>query len=261
MNLDFTLPKYTALCQIIRALPAETMTLAQFLKAGQPQRLIFILRHDVDRSLKSALRMAELEARLQISSTYYFRTTRAVFRQESLTHLHQLGHEVGYHYEVLTKARGNHQQAIVKFNEELAQFRRIVPVETISMHGSPLLPWDNRDLWQHYDFKEYELLGEAYLSIDYTNVYYFTDTGRSWADGRYNVRDRTGGRKPDRTIRTTDDLIAFLNQVPDSPVLINTHPERWTATRWSWGISAASDWAINRVKRLITWQRGLGQAS
>jgi len=253
MNWDFTLDKYIELCHSIRQLSGEIMTLAQFLKAGQPQGRIVILRHDVDRLLHRAMDIAEVEANSGIKATYYMRTTRSVFRPAALTQLHQLGHEVGYHYEVLSKSRGKYQQAIARFEQELMQFRRIVPVDTISMHGSPLLPWDNRHLWRYYDFREYDLLGEAYLSIDYTNVYYFTDTGRSWDAGRYNIRDQVIGREPEEVVRTTNDLIAFLKQAPPSPVLINTHPERWTNNRWAWGISVISDWGINQVKRLVVW--------
>ena len=256
MSWDFSLDKYSELCRAIRGLPCQVMTLAQFLKDGQPQGFTIILRHDIDRALPSALGMAEVEANLGIRATYYARATRAVFRPEALIRLHQLGHEIGYHYEVLAKARGNHRQAILKFEQELEQFRQIVPVETISMHGSPLLPWDNRDLWDKHDFKKYGLLGEAYLSVDYGSVYYFTDTGRNWDATRHNLRDLVSGRKPDKSIITTDDLIAFLLQIPDSPVVINAHPERWTASRLAWAASFVSDWMANRIKRVFAWQHG-----
>ena len=49
-----------------------------------------------------------------------------------------LGHEVGYHYEVLSKANGNYERAIKLFEQELSKFRKIVDVKTICMHGSPL---------------------------------------------------------------------------------------------------------------------------
>ena len=44
------------------------------------------------------------------------------------------------------------------------------------MHGSPLSKWNDLDLWDNYDFKKYGILGEAFMSIDYDNVDYFTDT-------------------------------------------------------------------------------------
>jgi hypothetical protein len=255
MILDFTLDKYADLCDTILELPCHVMTVAQFLRAKQPLRPILMLRHDVDRSLGSALRMAELEAERNIRSTYYVRKIRNVFRPDVLTHLCQLGHEVGYHYEVLTKARGDHQRAITLFECELEQFRQIVPVDTISMHGSPMLPWDNRELWRIYDFADYDLLGEVYLSIDYQHVYYFTDTGRSWEAGRDNLRDRVTSRPMTKSIRTTTDLIAFLRSAPACPILINAHPNRWTANQWAWIVGTTSDWVMNQAKRVIAWQR------
>ena len=251
MSPDFTLEKYAQLCDTIQRLSRPVMTVKQFLEGGQPQGFIVVLRHDVDRSLPSAIRMAELEAAHGIHATYYLRTTPAVFRPLDIKHLSQLGHEIGYHYEVLARAKGDAQQAITMFEQELERFRQIAPVDTISMHGSPLTPWNNLDLWQLYDFRDYGLMGEIYLSINYSNLYYFTDTGRSWDAGRYNLRDRVASREPPRKIHTTNALIDFLAEVRDCPVLINAHPNRWAASWFELGISAVSDWAINQVKGII----------
>jgi hypothetical protein len=251
MSLDFTLEKYNELCQAIEQLGCPVMTIRDFLLAVQPQQRAIVLRHDVDRDLSSAIRMAELEATYNIAATYYLRTTRAVFKAEAIRTLSQLGHEVGYHYEVLTKARGNLERATALFEQEIAAFRQIVPIYTISMHGSPLTPWNNLDMWQTHHVEQFGLLGEAYLSINYANLYYFTDTGRSWDATRYNIRDHVPSRKPTRTIHSTDDLIAFLADAPDTPLFINAHPNRWTTGQLSWGVSAASDWLINQIKWVV----------
>lgn len=255
MTLDFTLEKYAQLCETLQRLSCPVMKVKQFLEAGQPQSLVFVLRHDIDRSLSSAMRMANLEAAYGIQATYYVRATQSVFRPPEIRHLSQLGHEVGYHYEVLARAKGDIQQAISLFEQELGQLRQIVPVDTISMHGSPLTLWNNLDLWQTYDFKDFGLVGEAYLSIDYSNLYYFTDTGRSWDAGRFNLRDRMASLKPNRKVATTDDLINFLAKTGHSPVIINAHPNRW-ATDWlTWGIGVVSDWTINQGKWAISLLR------
>jgi hypothetical protein len=47
--------------------------------------------------------MAELEHELGIQSTYYFRFPYT-FKPDIIGKIHDLGHEVGYHYEVLSKA-------------------------------------------------------------------------------------------------------------------------------------------------------------
>jgi hypothetical protein len=183
------------------------------------------------------------------------RTTRAVFRALEIKRLSQLGHEVGYHYEVFSKAKGSAEQAIAFFEQELKQFRQFVPVDTVSMHGSPLRPWNNFDLWQTYDFEDYGILGDAVLSIKTQDLYYFTDTGRCWDASRCNIRDHMASRKPPRKIHTTDDLIHFLEKRPDCPVYVNAHPNRWASNWLTWSVGAVSDWVINWVKWIVSLTR------
>jgi len=45
-----------------------------------------------------------------------------------------LGHEIGYHYEVLSKANGDYETAVELFEQELSEFRKITDVKTICMH-------------------------------------------------------------------------------------------------------------------------------
>jgi hypothetical protein len=257
VTLDFTLDKYAELCETIRHLDCPVMTVRDFLKAGQPGGLRVILRHDVDRRMSAALRMAELESRYDIAATYYVRTTRAVFKPAALRHLHALGHEVGYHYEVLAKANGNMERAIALFQEELHRFREIVPVETVSMHGSPLSRWNNLDLWETHNIWDYGLCGEIYLGIDYSEMFYFTDTGRSWYDGKYNLRDRVESKKSPRKVVDTDDLIAFLRQNVNNPILINVHPNRWASNYGTWLRGNLLDWLTNQAKVLVIWHRNI----
>jgi hypothetical protein len=231
------------------------MTVRDFLKAGQPGGLRVILRHDVDRRMSAALHMAKLESTYCIAATYYVRTTRAVFKPKALRNLHALGHEVGYHYEVLAKANGNMERAIALFKEELHRFREIVPVETVSMHGSPLSRWNNLDLWEEKSISDYDVVGDAVLTVDRQNLYYFTDTGRSWDAGKYNLRDHFASRQPRHRVTTTDDLNTFLKEKPTYPIYISAHPNRWAKNWLSWSVGTVSDWAINQAKWGITLTR------
>lgn len=255
MGLDFTLKMYAQFCDTLKQRSCPIMTVKQFVERGQPQDFTVVLRHDVDRSLTSAVRMARLEAQYGIRATYYIRMTRSVFKPVAIKELSRLGHEVGYHYEILAKAKGSMEQAIVIFERELAELREVVPVDTISMHGSPLTPWNNLDLWNTYDYRNYGVSGEVSSSIDYSKLYYLTDTGRSWDAERYNLRDRVNSRSPQRKIHTTHDLLAFLRETPDSPVFINAHPNRWADRLLAWCVSAGSDFCINQVKWIIAKTR------
>ena len=255
MNPDFTFKKYAQFCRTLQQLACPVMTAKKFLDVGQPSGFTVILRHDIDRRIQDALAMARLEARYEICATYYVRMTAAVFKPDEIREFAGLGHEVGYHYEALAKARGDVARAKEIFERELNELRQIVSIDTISMHGSPLSPWNNLDLWKTCDYHDYNITGEFSLSIDYARLYYFTDTGRSWDADRYNIRDRVPARKHKQNVHTTEDLIEFLHNASDAPVLINTHPNRWAATPQRWCISTVSDFFINRIKWIISRSR------
>ena len=255
MTLDFTLKKYAQLCEAILRLNIPVLNVRDFLQAGHPISPSVVLRHDVDRRMDAALRMADLEAKLGISSTYYVRKQSSVFKREAIERLNILGHEVGYHYEVLTKTKGDVKRAIDLFDIELKQFRNIVPISTISMHGSPLSTWNNLDMWTIYDFKKYDIVGDAVLSLDEEDVYYFTDTGRAWDANRYNIRDTMRSLPLTKFPHRTDDLITFLQKNTSSPVFINAHPNRWAADMLNWGTTLVFDWIINQAKWLLALMR------
>ena len=66
-------------------------------------------------------------------------------------------------------------------------------VKTICMHGSPLSKWDNRDLWKKYDYRDFGIIAEPYFDLDFDEVFYLTDTGRSWNNSKASVRDKVEG--------------------------------------------------------------------
>jgi hypothetical protein len=71
--------------------------------AGEPSPGDLFLRHDVDLSLDAALQMAELEAELGASSTYFLMTQSVFYNLSSpegtraVNRLRELGHGVGLH--------------------------------------------------------------------------------------------------------------------------------------------------------------------
>lgn len=194
--------------------------------------------------------MATLEHSLGINASYYFRFIKGVYNPEIIKKIHAMGHEIGYHYETLSKCRGNYDKAIALFQEELATFRTLCPITTISMHGRPLSPYDNRTLWEKSNFKDFGIIGECYLSINYQNVTYFSDTGRTWNPHRYNIRDKVKQNQVP-TLESTDDLISFLSNSQLKNICILTHPNRWTTSKKGWFFSATSDFIINQVKRIL----------
>jgi len=252
-RLDFSIKKYEELCRAIVSAGYKTLTVKDYLLAPpSPNEFIVVLRHDVDRKSANALEMSVLERDLGLSSTYYFRYIPSVFKRELIKKIYEFNHEIGYHYETLSKAKGRYEDAIRLFEIELSEFRNIIDVQTICMHGSPLSKWDNRWLWEKYDFRTFGITGEVYLSIDFSRVEYFTDTGRSWDSGRItNIRDRVQGYES-RGVKNTDQLMTFIRSKEARHICIQTHPERWDSNLSDWVITLARDGIANIIKTMIT---------
>lgn len=257
--------KYQDLCQALLSNGYTPVTISNFLdnESPQPEKIV-LLRHDVDRKIQNALKMAELEHTLGIQSTYYFRYPYT-FKPDVIAAIHAMGHEIGYHYETLSKAGGDHQKAIALFETELAAFRSIpveradltatatrqCPITSICMHGSPLSRYDNRDLWKTFDFQDYGIVGEAYLSIAGYDLQYLTDTGRTWG-AKHSMRDKMpGGGAVLPSVATMDELIEWVGSARADGLYLTVHPERWAVDRSGWLISYYKDAIVNFGKRIL----------
>ena len=249
MGFDFTLEIYHELCSALRTNHYVCLTFSDYLQDNNKiKNKIAILRHDVDRKPSNALRMAELENKLGIRSTYYFRYPYT-FNVDIIEKIIDLGHEIGYHYEVLSKTNGDCEKAKDLFKEELSKFREIYFVKTICMHGSPLSKYDNRSLWKAYDFKSFGIIGDFYLSID-KDIDYFSDTGRNW-NLKNKSRDYIIGKTERFLISTTSELIDLIEGDKISKICIVAHPERWTAYRIEWFHSYFKDYIYNIGRYLL----------
>ncbi|WMW23249.1 hypothetical protein RE476_05310 [Methanolobus mangrovi] len=235
---DFTLSKYRELIEAILLTNYDTTPIHDYLTS--PMGKCIIMRHDVDRAVERNLAMARLEAEFGIRSTYYFRHVRDVFIPAAIREVAELGHEVGFHYEVMDKAKGDVRLALEIFKEELEDLRQYADVTTACMHGNPLASWSNRDMWKDHDFRDFGIIGEPYFSIDYSKVLYLTDTGRTWADRNIRVKDVL--ESPDnglsvrygKTIKSTNDVISLISKEEVDQICILAHPNRWCDRMLGW---------------------------
>jgi hypothetical protein len=164
-----------------------------------------------------------------------------------------MGHEIGYHYESLDEARGNYEAAISLFKVRLERLRQIAKVETICMHGNPMTKWLNRDLWGKYDFREFGLIGEAYLSVK--DIYYLSDTGRRWDMSR-KFKDMLPSALPiqytnGKAVVTTDNVVELIESGKQPRICLTIHPERWGHDLVTWSIDQMKDTSINIVKAVL----------
>lgn len=252
MALDFTLAKYDGLCAALAEASYAAWTMGDYLArpaADRPARLV-LLRHDVESSPAQAKRMAGIERARGLAATYFFRVKRRSYDLSVIEPIAGMGHEIGYHYETYSQARGDGARAVALFHDAVRVLRSHAPVRVASMHGSPMLPWDNRDVWRFAQPSDFGLVGEVYRDVDYGVVRYFSDTGRTWHPSRYNVRDRLAASQ-EVVAETTDELMAWLRSAGDRQVCILTHPERWPVTSIGWAARAVRDLAENTGKVLV----------
>ena len=232
-DVDFTITKYDELLQALAEAGYAFKTFFRFIEDEEEWKVV-ILRHDVDQLPGNALRFAQLEHALGIMATYYFRMVPRSFDPGIINEISAMGHEIGYHYEDLSRTAGNKERAIDSFRKNLTRMREVAPVKTACMHGRPLSKWDNRKLWEDYDYRDFGIVAEPCLDVDYSRVMCLTDTGRSWRRSEATVRDRVDSGFS-LEIHSTSHLVNQIqNGLLPSKIIFNTHPHRWSDPNLRW---------------------------
>ncbi len=223
---DFTLSMYKELLSALKNAKYQFITFEEYFSKKLPEKLV-ILRHDVDRTPGNAIKMAYLENELNIRASYYYRIVSESYDEKSIKEIVKLKHELGYHYEDLSLSKGNEAQALTLFEKHLTNFRKFYPVKTMCMHGSPVSKWDNRALWQKYNYRNYGIIAEPYFDLDFNRIFYLTDASRSWNNQTVTLRDKVD-TKFNFPVNNTKDIIRLLNaqQLPNQ-LMISTHPHNW----------------------------------
>lgn len=90
-------------------------------KLNNTKKYIYI-RHDIDSDIKIARKMFEIEKKLNIKSTFYFRLS--TFNKKLVKEILEYGSEVGYHYEEVAtfcKLNKNISKEFVELNKNKIQ--------------------------------------------------------------------------------------------------------------------------------------------
>lgn len=249
--MDFTIKKYQ---QLLGALKGNHR---------------FSLRHDVDLRPEYSLRIAQVEAQVGLTATYYFRTVPESYDEEIIKQIVSLGHRAGYHYESLTTCNGDIEAAYEDFCRNLEKLRKVVPITTACAHGSPRSAWNSQHIWEtsrrrdvetsrQYDIHSLGIEYEPMLDTDFSTTLYLTDTGRRWDGYKVSVRDKVPQYqkqwdKEGLVFHSTDDIINALNDIHHpihkKELLINTHPQRWMPFGRKWMVEACGQ----RIKNIAKW--------
>ena len=244
---DFTTSSYRKLLDALIHEGYAFQTVRDFVRS--PAGKVILLRQDVDDRKMHSLHFARIQHEYGIQSTFYFRVVPESYDPEVIREIASMGHEIGYHYEDMDFAHGDPVKALEYFEKHLNKLRLIVPIETICMHGSHRSKHDNRDIWKSYDYKNYKILAEPYLDLDFQKIFYLTDTGRRWDGYKVSVRDKVKSNF-NLSFHRTDEIIESIKSgaFPDQ-VMFNFHPERWTDNSQQWW----RDYFIQKLKNTIKY--------
>lgn len=279
---DFTLKKYK---QVVLALKENDYRFknvkdALSTDARALEEPLVVIRHDIDTKsdMSIALKMAAFENENGVSATYYFRSLHHLFNKDVIQDIYEMGHEIGYHYEVLALTRGDIDKGIKLFRNDLSEFRKICPVDTVCQHGGTLGAYSSTTIfgllkiivdllrkkidlkyypsikiWDKYILDDFQLLGDAYLSFDFNKVKYFSDTGLSWDDNKSRIVDmvQENGNTIQQTAHKTDDLIELVKNRDIPYINILVHPANWNDNIFTW-----TKWVLlqkfrNMLKRMV----------
>ncbi len=267
---DFSIKTYTLLLKTLTEQDFSFCKFSEFLNKT-PENAI-VLRHDVDKLPLNSLEFARIESDAGIKGSYYFRAYPESWNEPVIKKIAEMGHEIGYHYEDLSfaytklkvkslgfKGRGDELErklaeiGIKSFGINLEKFRKIFPVTTICMHGSPMSRWDNRLLWKYYDYHDYGVIGDPYFDIDFNKVLYLTDTGRRWDGELVSRRDKMTGDGRQASGVGTEHIPESSGQGEAEPAPSNQQPATFPKFHSTFDIIRAAEQKKLPYKIMITF--------
>ena len=126
----------------------------------------------------------------------------------------------------------------------------------------PLTEYDNKKIWENCKLAKFNLLGDPYFSMDYNQMLFLSDSGRTWLVDTNKVNDRTSSTlSPIDKVEHTTDLIDLINDGRYERICILTHPESWSKNIVDCFGFYLLGLAFIAGKRLLSVYRGLFKGS
>jgi hypothetical protein len=139
-----------------------------------------ILRHDIDNSVEKAVKFAEIEAKLGVTSTYFVLMTSDFYNPssrinlEGLRKIQKFGHEIGLHFDEM--AYDDLEDVIGAIQKEARLLSDIleIPITTVSMHRP-----SQKTLDANY---EIPCMINSYGKTFFNEFKYLSDSRRRWRE-------------------------------------------------------------------------------
>ncbi len=176
--MQFTYDAYRSLLALLKT---QGYVFTNYHDHARHERCV-ILRHDIDYDLSASVRMAELEAQEGVRATYFvllrtdFYNVASKEGRAALQRIHDLGHEIGLHFDELAYSDLEGEQVPRKIQEEVAILSHMtgLPITSISMHRP-----SQTTLTADYEFP---LLVNSYSHTFFYGFKYLSDSRRRWRE-------------------------------------------------------------------------------
>lgn len=179
---DYLMPsrlgEYERLLQTALDKGYRQLTLPEYLNevlSGKDTGKCFLHRHDIDTDVRTARKMFEIEKKLGVKTSFYFRLNTLDY--ELMKEIHAYGSEVGYHYEELAQfckdhrillaadVKKNYAEIEQTFQENFNRFEKECgfKIKTVASHGD----FVNRKLGiANHDFMSRSLMDKCKIDFE-----------------------------------------------------------------------------------------------
>lgn len=179
--MEFTYKGYELLIQTLKE---YEYAISDYHNYGHLNRCV-ILRHDIDNSIEKAVKLASIERRLGVKSTYFtlvtsdFYNPRSKKSVEGLLKIQSLGHEIGLHFDEM--AYDDLGDVVGSIQKEAKLLSDILgtPIKTVSMHRPSQKTLD----------ANYEIPGmiNSYGKTFFNDFKYLSDSRRRWREPVFDI--------------------------------------------------------------------------
>lgn len=189
MNCNLTYDHFKECINLGKELGFSFFSFQEFLDK-KPKDKFIIMRHDIDLSLKLAVKLAELENSLGLKSTYFVRITgvfNPFYREnlESIRKISAFGHEIGIHYDSFYMDESDFKTFF------LGQKKSLEIVTKEKIHGASIhkiKEVNNPDEITKLNFvesklSELDLEYDAYSDIFIKDIKFISDSAFKWREG------------------------------------------------------------------------------
>ena len=231
-----TYKEYVDFCRQICNTGVSLYTVEKACKnIGDLNKPFIIIKHDVESKPEKALKISKIEHSFGIKATYYVHSffLRNPKNIAILKEIISLGHEVGYHYDVLDSNDGDKNNATKEFRESLSFFAENgFTIKTVCPHGNPLKKRvgysSNKDFLLDTKIRELfnnivdvyitfpDMLDKDYLYVTDAKYAYF------YRDAKTTKTDATEELLP---LDGKDDIIKMIQD--GQSMIISTHSHRY----------------------------------